>query len=679
MRNYADIVLGAILGLSIAGTAHAAPEFIWSDEKGLVEADKCQDGLSDEISLKTSHYYSNGADNKPYEVLRSKTGKAQYYLPNASLIKLISADNDRFQIEVIGSSKSNDYKHNQYTAQRGHGSAKASDVKKRQNLFIYNQSVENLDQYVFELNSAKEKSLEGSYLQVAMEAQKYNISECCIGNSCSEYLVFDVFSKGEEEAVTRIGVSGNETSLFKDMTGWKVSELDEKLKKEIQEKKEKSKNTQNKNIQQVADVSKSQLNSEENEEAFDEESDNSQKIMTSLPFVVEGEFENVVCLDQRNASLNVRDESQKKVLFKLNNGDKIKVFQSFDAKEKTLGDEDYNFVKIQSVDSGKTGWVAKRFVSQKAKCASKESEEPAKDNSENNSSSGKVFEEKQYTVCTASGGALSVYDTNFEKLSQNYFLDSGEKATVIDGTLKDMPTPNGYKYVKVKTESGYTRYVAKDFLTTKKCETAETSGGGQSSNGYIFPTITSTGYSYIPRSSRPYQSSKFSGFAGYRGNWGVYGAGRSGGRRAHAATDLYQPRGLKRPSKAYSHNHFGGAFRAMRGGKVVRGSTHFYLGTNYIVIHHDDGVVSRYGEIYPGTVYKSKTVKTGQTLGYIKWVGVGSVPPMLHFENYYPKNASVRSGSLSGSKRINGKNSQRSSHLFNRTDFMKKLERNTFK
>src|SRR5690606_23139615 len=100
------------------------------------------------------------------------------------------------------------------------------------------------------------------------------------------------------------------------------------------------------------------------------------------------------------------------------------------------------------------------------------------------------------------------------------------------------------------------------------------------------------------------------------------------------------------PSDSYTQRYFGGAFRAMKGGRVVRGSTAFYLGTNYIVVHHDDNTVSRYGEIYPGTTYKSSKVSTGQTLGYIKWVGQNSVPPMLHFENYNPGNSDVRQGIL---------------------------------
>jgi murein DD-endopeptidase MepM/ murein hydrolase activator NlpD len=248
---------------------------------------------------------------------------------------------------------------------------------------------------------------------------------------------------------------------------------------------------------------------------------------------------------------------------------------------------------------------------------------------------------------------------------------------VIDGTLKDMPTPNGYKYVKVSTESKNIRYVAKDFLTTGKCETSMVASG-TSVNGYFFPTTTSTGFSYIASRNRPRQHPGLTGFAGYRSNWGLYGANRSGGR-SHAANDLYQPRGMSRPGKAYTQKYYGGPFRAITAGRVLRKPIPFYLGTFETAILHEDGVVSRYGEIYPTTVYKSSRVKAGERIGYIKWVGQNSVAPMLHFENYYAKNNSVKTGSLRGSKRINGKNSRRSEHLFDRTKVMRDLEAKSFR
>jgi len=403
---------------------------------------------------------------------------------------------------------------------------------------------------------------------------------------------------------------------------------------------------------------------------------------------VSGAFQNVVCLSLDGNTLNVKDESFNNVLFTLNNGEKIKVFQSFGSNQKKLGRKTYDVIKIQDTNAN-IGWVSKEFISLESECNSIESERPAEGNtgSEEESPStetdqgepqrSKLEIDQKATVCTSTGGDLSVYNLHFEKLEQKYFLSSGDQVTVKDNLLKDKPKPNGYKYIQIQDKSGNLRYVAKDFLTTSKCASAIPVDAGVS-GGYIFPTTVSTGYSYISNNSRPYRLSSLTRFSGYRNNWGLYGARRSGGGRAHAATDLYQPFGLTRPSSNYSSKYFGGAFRAMKDGKVVREATYFYLGTSYIVVHHADDVVSRYGEIYPGTIYRSKNVRAGQTLGYIKWVGVGAVPPMLHFENYKPGDRDVRRGVLSGSKRINRRNSQRSKHLFDRTSFMKSLERKTF-
>lgn len=674
MSTYTGPTLGVLLGLFISLQAEARPDYIWSDKDGLVKAQQCRDSLVDDIPFRVTQFYSSKEESEPQEALRSRSGQIQYYIPNNSLVGVIATKDDTYQVEVVGVSQNQGYPENRYTAKRHYGSDKADSVKSRQNLYIYYRSVEALSDYVFEIKKA-EHQFEGSYLKVAMEAEKYNASECCIGDSCTEYYIFDIVSGTNGDVLTQVGVSGEQTEVFKEITGMRVAEFKENLKDSSENKRKQDSSSEKTSQQSGASGNLLSGRQSQNRDSGSGSSETKPAKASAgvVAITVEGPLENVVCLDQRGASLNVRDENQKEVLFQLDNGEKIKVFQSFGEQSKDLGGEEYNFVKIQTVEGGKVGWVAERFVKPAANCASVESDEPAAENTGAPVNTGR-FPEREYTVCTKSGGSLSVYDMDFEKLSRGYFLDSGEKVTVIDGTLRDMPTPNGYKYVKVNTESNYTRYVAKDFLTTGKCETAM----GSAVNGYIFPTTTKAGYSYIPSGSRPSQHSQLTQFSGYRNNWGIYGARRGGGSRAHAATDLYQPFGLKRPNSNYSSRTFGGAFRAMTNGRVVRGATFFYLGTYYIAVLHDDGVVSRYGEIYPGTTYGSKRVKTGQKLGYIKWVGQGGVPPMLHFENYYAKNSAVKSGSLGGSKRINGRNSQRSQHLFNRTSFMKTLERNTF-
>lgn len=680
MRTYVSLLLGALSFNLVISQAQARPDQIWINSNGLVKAEMCQDKLADQIPFRVTEYYSSQGHQKDHEALRSRSGKSQYHIPNYSLVRVVKENGDRLQIEVIGSSANEAYKHNRYTAERNYGSPYAPNKKAKQNLYLYHLSAKDLENYVFEVRQKQSPVLKNSFIKIAKEAQKFNVSNCCLGKECKDYYIFNVFSQ-DKKFIQKIGISNEATGLFSKMTGYayegealKAEDQIEKIVKPPISSQKSSDPSQNgpqiKTQKKPKEIKKDQ--------------------MDTTPVVVEGFFESVICLSSHSATLNVRDENLSKTLFTLDNGSKIKIFQSFDEKKKKVGNTTYDFVKIQNAEDSKIGWVAKKFISQSANCDGTESEKPDNENTEKSSTpekssttssdkTGQFMAEGTYTVCTEGGGSLSVYDEKFNKLTSRFFLESGEKAVVIDGALRNKPTPNGYQYVKVRTESSYIRYVAKDFLTKEKCKNALSQEGGKAAGGYIFPTMTKTGYSYISRSQRSYQHSSFTRFSGYRGNWGVYGAGRSRGRRAHAATDLYQPFGLKVPNKHYSKRKFGGAFRAMTNGRVVRGSTPFYLGTNYIVIHHNDGVVSRYGEIYPGTLYKKSQVTTGQVLGYIKWVGAGGVPPMLHFENYYPKSRDIKRGILGGAKRINGRNSQRSSHLFNRTNFMRKLEANTFK
>lgn len=290
-----------------------------------------------------------------------------------------------------------------------------------------------------------------------------------------------------------------------------------------------------------------------------------------------------------------------------------------------------------------------------------------------------------------------------------FWLQNGDKIKVFQGWNGGEPEKrivNGqtYDYLKIQdTATGKIGWVPSQFLkqaseckslpkkTNKPTAPHTTSNPPPRTEGtqrsaadnklletYTFPTLTSTGFSYIEVKARPHQDHRLLPFMGYNYNWGLFGAGRNQDRRAHAATDLYQARGQTPPNATYSREYFGGSFRAITDGKVIRGATYFYLGTSSIVVHHDDGVISRYGEIYQSTAYQDTRVRSGDVLGYIKWVGMNSVPPMLHFENYYPNDNKVKSGVLLGDKKVNGLNSKRSQHLFDRTPFIKNLERAWF-
>lgn len=109
-----------------------------------------------------------------------------------------------------------------------------------------------------------------------------------------------------------------------------------------------------------------------------------------------------------------------------------------------------------------------------------------------------------------------------------------------------------------------------------------------------------------------------------RGNYrtGVrsFGANRSGGRRKHAAVDLYAP--------------VGSPVCAVEDGTVVEAGA-FYLGTWAVVVRHA-GFVARYGEVQPRLapgITAGASVKAGDVLGYVGRMN-GLNISMLHFEMY---------------------------------------------
>jgi hypothetical protein len=134
-----------------------------------------------------------------------------------------------------------------------------------------------------------------------------------------------------------------------------------------------------------------------------------------------------------------------------------------------------------------------------------------------------------------------------------------------------------------------------------------------------------------------------------------FGSSRSGGRRKHAAADLYRD--------------LGDSIRAVADGSVIRGLYFFYQGTYAIELKHSGGFVVRYGEIGSKSVVpQGRSVAAGQTIGYLG--KTTCCKPMLHFELY----SGAKSGPLSG-----GGVYQRRSDLMNPTAYLKKWQEDAFR
>lgn len=166
------------------------------------------------------------------------------------------------------------------------------------------------------------------------------------------------------------------------------------------------------------------------------------------------------------------------------------------------------------------------------------------------------------------------------------------------------------------------------------------------------PQRISGEWGQFPLLSRPTQS--------YHEGMRRFRAGRSKGRRLHAACDLYRPEGER--------------VVAVSSGEVIRSRYYFYTGVYALEVRHDNGYVVRYGEVLakaPAGTSSGDRIKAGQTLGYVGWIGNPNISPMLHFELY---SGNVK-GALTQLKRAGF---QRRSDLLDPTNHLIKWEQAKF-
>jgi murein DD-endopeptidase MepM/ murein hydrolase activator NlpD len=253
----------------------------------------------------------------------------------------------------------------------------------------------------------------------------------------------------------------------------------------------------------------------------------------------------------------------------------------------------------------------------------------------------------EYVVCT-SGPTLNVRDESLERILfqakrfevikpvQSFGVDRIEK--VINGVK--------YTFVKVQVPSQPVEsnqgWIADEYLKLRsECPGAEKPVETEEPKapGWVFPLNKRTSENYKTGMRR-------------------FAANRSNGR-LHAAADLYRVKG----EAAVAANNV----------TVIRDLYYFYQGTYAIEVRASNGRVIRYGEIQgrlaPG-VGLNKSVRAGQTVGYIGKVNSDCCTPMLHFEMY--------SGRLNGALTQNGNKYQRRPDLMDPSGHLTDWEKEKF-
>lgn len=252
-----------------------------------------------------------------------------------------------------------------------------------------------------------------------------------------------------------------------------------------------------------------------------------------------------------------------------------------------------------------------------------------------------------YVVCTSSS-TLNVRDESLNKVLFTVPRYSSIKPVQSFGTDRIKKVIDGVEYSFTKAEfpqaavENKIGWVAEKFVISRQqCPGAQTSSPNEPvvNQAWTFPTLL-----------RPSSS--------YKDGMRRFKASRSSGR-LHAACDLYRKTGEDA--------------LAVSSGTIIRDKYYFYEGTYAIEVKHTGGKVARYGEITgkaAPNISLNKSVRAGQTVGYIGKVNSGCCTPMLHFEFY----AGTASGALSQS----GNSFRRRKDLLDPTDYLTEWEKAKF-
>lgn len=248
-------------------------------------------------------------------------------------------------------------------------------------------------------------------------------------------------------------------------------------------------------------------------------------------------------------------------------------------------------------------------------------------------------------VCIASG-KLNVRDESLNRVLYSVDLRAAVKVFQSFGEApRKTISGTTYSFVKVQfpeRDGENVGWVPAQYVKNEAdCVSAQAKPlATQAASGWVFPTIARPTDSYLSGMRR-------------------FNASRSGGKRTHAACDLYR----KKDEAAV----------AITSGTVIRDRYYFYEGTYAIEVKHAGGKVARYGEITGKSasgVKLNSAVKAGQNVGYIGKVNSNCCAPMLHFELY--------SGTASGSLSQSGNKYNRRKDLIDPTKLLQDLEKSTF-
>ena len=580
--------------------ARAESKYIWTNAKGVVSAADCKIGSSAQTALQISQHVSG--DIEQAENLRTLKGKTSIAVVDGSLVKMIPAtkDNGRKFVQVIGATK----------APKSLPSTLKPAARLSQG-YLPNESLKDVGDYVLELKAGTPKlaldkshpKLQGTFWQAATVHDNYLTYVCGQGPAKKVYLVFDVFVRESKTPVARVGVNSDETQIFRSIQTYTGDQAEQVIA--ANEPTAKKPATQPSVTASVSTATKPVL----------------QPSATPAP------------------------KPAPKTVSKPISKPPTPIANSPSAPKPVLPTP--------------TPWASPTPVppGPGEKTAAQTTAQP---------SVPVITGNLEYLVCIADG-SVSVRDQKLEKVLFTAKKNSEAKPMQSFGNEKQTKIIDGKSHTFIKVmfpaQKGSEKigWVASELIKAKsdcasapktKADTAANDDEDAQTSGVMTITgLTDKNCCEFPLTARPTTS--------YRSGMRRFGAGRSGGRRIHAACDLYRDDGDK--------------VVAVASGRVIMPKYYFYQGVFAIEVRHAGGFVVRYGEVLgdnaPG-IHMGAEVKAGQTVGYVGTVNSGCCSPMLHFELYSGEGR----GSLT--QHINGYS--RREDLLNPTEYLSKWEQKKF-
>lgn len=216
MTGMAALTFSMLLAQSAMAQKTFQDNILWSDLKGLQKAENCTPVLLQSIPF----FISEGADVEGKAVTIQLADNTTKRISARSFVQILDKPEIHHtkSVKVIGANQTNRNKN--------------SAVRDEEGAVAENQ-LQVVDDYVLEIQKSEDdKKLKNNFFdlsntlwQVAKSKENYLSLACEKGSQIKYFVLFNAFNKGSDQAVAQVGVSANDTAIFKNIKVFSADEI----------------------------------------------------------------------------------------------------------------------------------------------------------------------------------------------------------------------------------------------------------------------------------------------------------------------------------------------------------------------------------------------------------------------------------------------------------------------